>query len=325
MASTKMFRNSLSGYNKEDVNKYIRETDAAHAEELEALRAEVSAAEAKIAELTEQNKTVSDILSATTAEVEALRTEKAEIEERDAQLAELLRKDMEEIDSLKKESNFHKAECEAQKNVLTTLRAERDALLAEVEGLRTASTNASSTAPTASAEDDEATADRDSDRYKLDMYNKISSQLGDIIINANRTADEIVSRAKNEAESLKISTDNEIREKKIACESEVSKMKNDTEEEAAYIRKRISNIAEELLSRVSTDLHNSIDSSVREINTYVSDVQYEIKALVTKISGRSDEMYDRLGYYQSCVSEGIDKRLCEMDKKYGIKRSDADE
>ena len=325
MASTKMFRNSLSGYNKEDVNKYIRETDAAHAEELEALRAEVSAAEAKIAELTEQNKTVSDILSATTAEVEALRTEKAEIEERDAQLAELLRKDMEEIDALKKESNFHKAECEAQKNVLTTLRAERDALLAEVEGLRTAFTDASSTAPTASAEDDEATADRDSDRYKLDMYNKISSQLGDIIINANRTADEIVSRAKNEAESLKISTDNEIREKKIACESEVSKMKNDTEEEAAYIRKRISNIAEELLSRVSTDLHNSIDSSVREINTYVSDVQYEIKALVTKISGRSDEMYDRLGYYQSCVSEGIDKRLCEMDKKYGIKRSDADE
>lgn len=325
MASTKMFRNSLSGYNKEDVNKYIRETDAAHAEELEALRAEVSAAEAKIAELTEQNKTVSDILSATTAEVEALRTEKAEIEERDAQLAELLRKDMEEIDALKKESNFHKAECEAQKNVLATLRAERDALLAEVEGLRTASTDAASTAPTASAEDYEATADRDSDRYKLDMYNKISSQLGDIIINANRTADEIVSRAKNEAESLKISTDNEIREKKIACESEVSKMKNDTEEEAAYIRKRISNIAEELLSRVSTDLHNSIDSSVREINTYVSDVQYEIKALVTKISGRSDEMYDRLGYYQSCVSEGIDKRLCEMDKKYGIKRSDADE
>ena len=126
------------------------------------------------------------------------------------------------------------------------------------------------------------------------------------------------------AESLKTSTDNEIREKQIACNTEIAKLKNDSEEEAAHIRQRLSDIAEELLARVSADLHNSIDSSVREINTYVSDVQYEIKALATKIEGRSDEMYDRLGYYRTTVSEGIDKRLCEMDKKYGIKKSDTD-
>jgi len=317
MASTKMFRNSLSGYNKEDVNKYIRETDSAHAEELEVLRADAAKAEAKIAELTEQNNTLTDSLSSVKAEADTLRNEKAEIEERDMQLGDAIRANMEEIDTLKKELNFHKADCESQKNVISTLRSERDALLSEIETLKS-----SSHAPMTEAQSEDIISDdRDSDQYKLDMYNKISSQLGDIIINANRTAEEIVSRAKNEAESLKSSTDNEIREKKDACNAEIAKIKNDSEEEAAYIRKRLSDIAEELLSRVSADLHNSIDSSVREINTYVSDVQYEIKALATKIEARSDEMYDRLGYYRTTVSEGIDKKLCDMDKKYGIKKT----
>ena len=320
MASTKMFRNSLSGYNKEDVNKYIRETDSAHAEELEALRADAAKAESKIAELTEQNKSLTEGNQALEAEATSLRAEKAEIEERDIQLGEAIKKNIEEIDNFKKELNFHKAECEAQKNVISSLRSERDALLSQIDTLKSASP-----APaTETQQEDSASDDRDSDQYKLDMYNKISSQLGDIIINANRTAEEIVLRAKNEAESLKTSTDNEIREKKIACNTEIAKLKNDSEEEAAYIRQRLSDIAEELLARVSADLHNSIDSSVREINTYVSDVQYEIKALATKIEGRSDEMYDRLGYYRTTVSEGIDKRLCEMDKKYGIKKSDTD-
>jgi len=112
MASTKMFRNSLSGYNKEDVNKYIRETDSAHAEELEVLRADAAKAEAKIAELTEQNNTLTDSLSSVKAEADTLRNEKAEIEERDMQLGDAIRANMEEIDTLKKELNFHKAECE---------------------------------------------------------------------------------------------------------------------------------------------------------------------------------------------------------------------
>ncbi len=331
MANIKMFRNSLSGYNKEDVNNYIKETDLAHAEAIEALRAEASKANEQLEELTEQNKTLSKKVFIAEAEAGALRAEKAEIEERDAQINDKIRKYTDEIDTLKKELNFYKAEAEAQKNVISTLKAERDDLLREIEMLKvteapsepqTEASNDENESNEEAEEDEEPIVeDKDSDQYKLDMYNKISSQLGDIIINANKTADEIVSRAKNEAEYLKSTTENEVRERRAVCDAEISKLKAESEEEAAYIRKRLSDIAEELLARVSSDLHNSIDSSVREINTYVSDVQFEIKALATKIETRSGEMYDRLGYYCSSVTDNISGRLTEMDKKYGIKNS----
>lgn len=317
MASTKMFRNSISGYNKEDVNKYIRDTDAAHS-------AALSEAEAKIADLEARNKSLSDGISAANAEIISLRETKDEFEKKESEFSATVAKKIEEINDIKKESNFHKAECEAQKNVISTLKAERDALLSEIDKLKAAPLPMNTENATLEVEDVTAD-DKDSDQYKLDMYNKISSQLGDIIINANRTAEEIVSRAKNEAESLKNITENEVREKRALCDAEISKIKNDSEEEAAYIRKRLSDIAEELLTRVSSDLHNSIDSSVREINTYVSDVQFEIKALATKIEARSDEMYDRLGYYRASVTDSIGGRLSEMDKKYGIKNNSSEE
>ena len=46
-----------------------------------------------------------------------------------------------------------------------------------------------------------------------------------------------------------------------------------------------------------------------------------MQALLAKMSSRSGEMNDRISYYQSCVSEGIEKKISELDDKYGIPRS----
>ncbi len=317
MASTKMFRSSIGGYNRDDVNSYIKETDSRHAEEIDALNAELENLSARLGEALSKIEILENDKSALSCEIDALRASEAEfdkkLEERDAKIAET-----------RKEADFYRAESQAQINVISSIKAEKDALIAEIEVLKSTyeqkNENEHDSCESASANDE----DRESDAYKLGMYNKISSQLGDIMINANRTAEEIVAKAKTEAENIKASSEAEISQKKTECDSDIAKIKSETEEEAAYIRKRLSSVCEELLSRASSELHSSIDSSVREINNYVTDIQYEIKALMTKLGSRSDEMYDRIGYYQSSVSESMDKRLAEMDKKYGITRFDTD-
>lgn len=160
--------------------------------------------------------------------------------------------------------------------------------------------------------------DHSSPAYKLEMYDKISAQLGDILINANRNADDILSAAREEAEKLRIDTEIECDKKREECESEVAQIRAETAEEAAYIRERLSGNAASLLSAVSADLHINIESCIREMNDCITDMQYEMQALLAKMSGRSGEMNDRIGYFQSCAAEGIEKKISELDDKYGI-------
>ena len=94
--------------------------------------------------------------------------------------------------------------------------------------------------------------------------------------------------------------------------------KSETEEEAAYIRERLSEAANELLKAVSADLHTNIDNCMREIETGISGMQYEVNTLMQKIESRNSEMSDRIDYYRNCVTDGITKKLSDMDEKYGI-------
>lgn len=48
MSNQKMFRSALSGYNREDVNTYIKDTDTRHYEEVEALKIETESLRTKL-------------------------------------------------------------------------------------------------------------------------------------------------------------------------------------------------------------------------------------------------------------------------------------
>ncbi|MBQ8185447.1 MAG: hypothetical protein IJ037_01085 [Clostridia bacterium] len=161
--------------------------------------------------------------------------------------------------------------------------------------------------------------DRGSDAYKLDMYDKVSSQLGDILIGANRNADEIIASAKEESEKLRTEAAIDCEQKRAECDAAISRTKSEVEEEAAYIRERLSIAAEDLLSGVSSDLHASTENCLRELSGCIEDMQYEIRSLLSRLTSRSAEMNDRIDYYQSCVSDGIGVKLKEMDDKYGIR------
>jgi len=157
--------------------------------------------------------------------------------------------------------------------------------------------------------------DRGSDAYKLEMYDKVSSQLGDILIGANRNADDIISAAKNEAAQLRTDAEIECEQKRAECDASISRTRIELEEEASYIRERLSVAAGDLLTNVSTDLHTNTENCIRELSTCVEDMQYEIRALFSRLTSRCSEMNDRIDYYQNCVSDGVNSKLKEMDEK----------
>ena len=110
----------------------------------------------------------------------------------------------------------------------------------------------------------------------------------------------------------------ECEKKREDCDAAVAKIKAETEEEAAYIRDHLSQTASALLSSVSADLHGSVDNCVRELSTCITDMEYEIKTMLTKLASRNDEMNGLISYYQNSVEEGIRAKLDSMDEKYGI-------
>ena len=65
-------------------------------------------------------------------------------------------------------------------------------------------------------------------------------------------------------------------------------------------------------------LHASAENCVRELTTCITDMEYEIKTMLTKLAGRSDDMNALIAYYQNTVEEGIGSKLRAMDEKYGI-------
>lgn len=404
---TKTFRSTLGGYNREDVNTYIKETDLKHAEELEALKKFLDAAKEESANRAAALQSALLERDAANAQVKAEMNAAAELSKaKDSEIAELT-----------KRLNLLKAETEAQNNVINSLREEKSTLSAQIEEDRMAAVSAqkeadeklrtvraeyeaqlvqagaqqetvaelraenealtgtlnqaaeeaillresseklngriaeleaqlSAALEEVSKKNDELTAkeeeiaaliadheialsqciskargdvaERGSDAYKLAMYDKVSSQLGDILIGANRNADEIISAARQEAEKLRTDTDIECEQKREECEASVSRTRIEVEEEAAYIRERLSYATSELLSGVSTDLHANTENCIRELTACVEDMQYEIRALFSRLTARSAEMNDRIDYYQSCVAEGVNSRLSEMDEKYGI-------
>ena len=78
------------------------------------------------------------------------------------------------------------------------------------------------------------------------------------------------------------------------------------------------------MAELSADLHGNIENCIREMNSCITDMQYEMQTMLKKIKTRSAEMNDRISYYQSSVSEGIEGRLAGMNDLCGIAAAAAD-
>ena len=308
------FRRQLSGYNREDVNAYIRELDLRTAAEKASLEEELNSIKAQLAEAQEA-------AAALRSEKEELTSALADKAKEIAGLGEKLDEAVRRCDSLTSDAEKAAAADAAH---LAEIGALRQQLLSF--GITPVELNDDGTPATdRSVSADDAADNHDSPLYKLKMYDKISGQLGDILINANRNAREIVNAATQEVDRMKSDANEFCETKRRQCDEEVQKIRRDLNEEAAVIRNDLSATASALLSNVNANIHGNMESCTHEISSCLSELQYEVKSMLSKITARTDDMNERISYFTTAVSDEIEKDLASIDKKFGLNRQPADD
>ncbi len=304
----KMFRTSISGYNKDDVNRYILDMDRKNREKTEELTKKADDLLKTNEELTakvdllEQNNTDS---------AEQLRA----LEEELNRLKEENKAQAESIEEITKRYEFCRIQTEAQNEALAKAKEEKTALNEKIETLTeesrakdaqikaNAEKYAADIETLRSAYDNEIKQVKDSAKvdesvaYKLDMYDRISSQIGDILINANRNSDEIISSARTEAEKL------------------LTHAKTEAAESSARMQDGIRSCADRAMDEMKDEFTSNMTNCVKEIQTCITDIQYETNALLSFLNRKQTEMNERIEFYHGNLSDTIGGKLQEMENR----------
>lgn len=289
----KMFRSHLGGFNRKDVNNYIKETDMNHSAQLEELTAQLGDAAAQLEEsknaleaANNQKECLIESVSMLSDKAEKLAAENAELTE--------------ETTALKSAKLNLAKENASLKEMISSLQVELEAAKAALAD--DTQKNAASAVPATT-------------------FDKVRSRLG---IQQNGTAknDANTDAARAQAQRMLANTERECEAKRAECDAAVAKIRSQTEEQAQFIRDRLAKTAGSFLTNVSADLNESIESCIREINACVSDMESEIKILLAKMSSRSDEMNSRITYYQNYLSDGIEETMTRIGRKSDGERKD---
>ena len=186
------FRQSISGFNKDDVNNYIQQLNAKFAKESEEKQKTITSLEEKIKQLEEQ------------LEQKAAEEETAAVEESDARIA-LLTADIDRLnsenESLEKENKELKATVEQYRR-----NEEENAVVWE----------------------------------KSSKFDKVSGQIGSLIISASAEAEGIIAQAKLKARSVSNTMIESTKEK--LCEIS-EKYTNDIMEKTAELTLRLGEVS----------------------------------------------------------------------------------
>ena len=325
----KMFRSALSGYNKDDVNRYILETDRKYREEMDKLNRDVEdmgkiniGLADKNEKLEEKNAEITTRLAEMEAELAELKTEKKTL--------------MESVQDLTKKNDFYKAQTEAQNEVLTKSREEKNVLAEKVEALTSESRNkdeqirlnaekyAADIETLRKAYEEEIRQIKDAAKadegvaYKLDMYDKISSQIGDILINANRNSDDIITAARMESEKILLKANDEAERLRLECGAEAEKRRAESEENARRVQNGIAVSAGRVLDEIRDEFAGNMNNCVKEIQTCIADMQYETNALMALLQQKQEEMNERLEFYHVSVSDTVEGKLADLRSECAV-------
>ncbi len=221
----KLFRNALNGYNKSDVAEYIERMNSEF--QSEKLR-----------------------LQSAIADSEKLIVEKKDLEVKQTELLQQIERLKAECEDANKRYEELKLKAADKEQLIAAQNDALDKFCSEVEALKNKCTNQEGTAP-------ESTE-------KARLYDAMSSQIGDILINANKNAEEIICSANKKSEEIINSakqkaeeSDNRIREQaKVLSDSFLTQIKESYIEYYAVQKTKVElqkAKCEELLSIINTD------------------------------------------------------------------------
>ncbi len=241
---TKMFRNALNGYNKSDVAEYIQQMNIDFQTERLKLQTAMADAERAITEKNALEEKEKELL----ARIEALENECAEAKQRIA----VLQNDIDDKEQL----------VAAQNDAL-------DKICSEVEELKGKCDTVNNTGSETSE--------------KARLYDTMSSQIGDILINANKNAEEILEQAKMKAVQIendavnnaKISEEKARNDAKTLSENFLFQIKESYGEYYAVEKSKL-----EAQKMKYDELLELIDADKTELDTLIEKKQREITEII---------------------------------------------
>ena len=136
-------------------------------------------------------------------------------------------------------------------------------------------------------------SDPDSESRKAELYDKISSQVGDIMINASRNAEEIIRRAEETAE----------------------KMISEGENKISASKEHMRDVMRTVISNLNGDMRTSTEACIREFRDYVEAITSSSKVLVADLEKKYSEMNQRIAYYQSTLEENVGEHIKRLDSE----------
>ncbi len=306
-----VFRSQLGGYNREDVNKYIVETNLRF-ERVEAVNKKTLASMQNTIDELKRELEERNLQSAESCEkYDSMKNSLAEAEEKCAALEMQLDETKKELDEAKSATSSPTADeytdaiagfaekVEALEGENSRLASERDALAAELAAAkeRIESENMRKMSDADRVIDAFKCADgSESDTEKALLYDKVSHQLGSMLIDAREIADGLISDANAKAEKIVRNAENDA----AVIRSEAKERLRRSIEYIERATKRLSSdCTAEYLKYVNgvresfTKLLEDNTESQREVlarfDSMIASAQREISYSIHQISTNGDE------------------------------------
>lgn len=243
------FRTAVGGYNKDDINNYIRETNASflasskeYEDRIHDLSTSVAERDRTIAELKKK------LSAADGEELSKLRLKNGELSDALASVGEENRRSGERIKELERE--------------LAELRA------AEAE----------------EAEEEPVPEEK----QKAEAYDKVSAQIGRILLDARENAESVIAAAQSEADEIRAQARDELE----TARSEADGLRRDAEEDCRRTKEKLRN--------VGTAFGCSVDDMAKRI-------EREVGLVIGNVCGMLRS-----------AADGADEEISELSHKLGV-------
>lgn len=280
---TRMFRKSVRGFNKEDVNSYIVSTNNEFSAREEKMNSEIADLKHKLAISAER-------LNEAGAEAQNARglEERLKATEEELAIAQRKLKESEaQIDILKARLS-EALEDLSNANAAIDKLAENSVLLEEDV---TASTDYTSVREASTEEPDGMTYASDSEKVRL--YDEMSRNVGEILLSANSNADRIIRDARVKADALA----------------------NEGTERAETVRRQLSVVTGRTVAALKKNAIRNADSCIRELKLYSDGISQSTQEMSADLERKYAELNTKMEALGNELEDGIKAVMRDFDKK----------
>lgn len=307
------FRGALNGYNKEDVNNYIEEmnikfgeTEAEYkkttlsnkkqTDELSIQLAEAKESVSELISIREKNKSLQKALDTAEYDLNNIQKKNNESDAVIGALNDKLDQMTAEYDSLNDKFNKLTSECDTLGEKVIQIAGERDLVNSELQSVLA---HTADEAPINEPEPEYKTHETlsSAENEKARMYDKISRQVGSMLIDAREIADNIINEANTRAEKIIVTA--ETKAKDICSDADMKLNRT-----FIYIKQTLKRMSSDCMSEYIVHINNSrtaLDKLLGETSADADTVYSRFDAII------NDAIND--------LNNGIDKISCDFNSK----------